>query len=123
MLLAHEHQHNETMLQLLQMIESYGGGGRSGCGGRAGLGRAGDGAGGQWRRESGPPMRDSPTTTRDRHPVELAPFVDRTPVTNGAYIEFIEDTDADPPMYWERDGDGWTRTVMGRTEVVDPRLR
>ena len=23
MLLAHEHQHNETMLQLLQMIESY----------------------------------------------------------------------------------------------------
>jgi len=23
MLLAHEHQHNETMVQLLQMVESY----------------------------------------------------------------------------------------------------
>ena len=59
-------------------------------------------------------MRDSPTTTRPPHPV--APSGSTvTPVTNGAYIEFIEDTDADPPMYWERDGDGWTRTVMGRS--------
>lgn len=125
MLLAHEHQHNETMLQLLQMIESYE---------PVAVDRA----------AAAEPVSDGPEMVRvdggvhqigatdegfaydnerPRHPVELAPFwIDRTPVTNGAYIEFIEDTDAEPPMYWERDGDGWTRTVMGRTEVVDPRL-
>jgi gamma-glutamyl hercynylcysteine S-oxide synthase len=125
MLLAHEHQHNETMLQLLQMIESYE---------PVEVDRA----------AAAEPVSDGPEMVRvdggvhqigatdegfaydnerPRHPVELAPFwIDRTPVTNGAYIEFIEDTDAEPPMYWERDGDGWTRTVMGRTEEVDPRL-
>jgi gamma-glutamyl hercynylcysteine S-oxide synthase len=125
MLLAHEHQHNETMLQLLQMIESYE---------PVEVDRA----------AAAEPVSDGPEMVRvdggvhqigatdegfaydnerPRHPVELAPFwIDRTPVTNGAYVEFIEDTDAEPPMYWERDGDGWTRTVMGRTEEVDPRL-
>jgi len=52
---------------------------------------------------------------RPRHRVELAPFlIDRTPVTNGAYIAFMEETGAEPPMYWERDGEGgWVRTAMG----------
>jgi iron(II)-dependent oxidoreductase len=61
---------------------------------------------------------------RPRHPVELDAFrIDRTPVTNGAFIEFIADTAAEPPMYWERDGEGgWVRTAMGRTEAVDPAL-
>jgi gamma-glutamyl hercynylcysteine S-oxide synthase len=43
-------------------------------------------------------------------------------VTNGDYLEFMEDTGAEPPMYWERDGEGgWVRTAMGRTEEVDLR--
>jgi gamma-glutamyl hercynylcysteine S-oxide synthase len=66
---------------------------------------------------------------RPRHLVELAPFeIDRAPVTNGAYIEFLEEAGAgsgegaaEPPLYWERDGeDGWVRTAMGRREPVDP---
>jgi iron(II)-dependent oxidoreductase len=58
---------------------------------------------------------------RPRHVVELAPFeIDRTPVSNGAYAEFVEDTGAEPPMYWERDGDAWIRTAMGRRDPVDP---
>jgi iron(II)-dependent oxidoreductase len=44
-------------------------------------------------------------------------------VTNGAFAEFVAEMGAEPPLYWQRDGEGgWTRTVMGRTEAVDPRL-
>jgi gamma-glutamyl hercynylcysteine S-oxide synthase len=59
---------------------------------------------------------------RPRHAVEVDAFeIDRTPVTNGAYIHFMEETGAEPPMYWERDGEGrWLRTAMGRREPVDP---
>ena len=98
MLLAHEHQHNETMLQLLQMVDGY------------------------EPREPrslarGPLPTDpemvaiEPASTRSalprgfaydnerpRHAVELAAFeIDRAPVTNGAYIEFMEETGAEPP--------------------------
>jgi iron(II)-dependent oxidoreductase len=57
---------------------------------------------------------------RPRHTVELAPFeIDRTPVTNRAWIEYLGDTGAEPPMYWERDGEGgWVRAAMGRREPV-----
>src|SRR3954451_4760088 len=34
----------------------------------------------------------------------------------------MDGTGVEPPMYWERDGEGgWVRTSMGRTEEVDPR--
>ena len=126
MLLAHEHQHNETMLQLLQMVESYepvevdpG----------PAAERPADGPemveleGGSYEIGAGP-RGFAYDNERPRHPVEVAPFaIDRTPVTNAAYIEFLEHTGAEPPMYWERDGeDGWVRTAMGRTESVDPGL-
>jgi iron(II)-dependent oxidoreductase len=59
---------------------------------------------------------------RPRHAVELEPFwIDRTPVTNGAFAEFVDETGAEPPMYWERDGKGgWLRAAMGRREALDP---
>jgi iron(II)-dependent oxidoreductase len=59
---------------------------------------------------------------RPRHRVQLDGFeIDRTPVANAAYIQFLKETGGEPPMYWERDGEGgWTRTTMGRTEAVDP---
>ena len=42
-------------------------------------------------------------------------------MSNGAYIEFIEDTGAEPPMYWEAAGDGeWRVTAMGRRDPIDP---
>jgi gamma-glutamyl hercynylcysteine S-oxide synthase len=58
---------------------------------------------------------------RARHTVELEPFeIDRSPVTNADWIDFMDETDAAPPLYWERDGDGrWLRTAMGRTDPVD----
>ena len=55
---------------------------------------------------------------RPRHEVDLEPFrIDRTPVTNGDYMSYIDETGAEPPMYWERDGEGgWARAAMGRIE-------
>jgi iron(II)-dependent oxidoreductase len=126
MILAHEHQHNETMLQLLQMVEAYEPVERD-------------------HRPASEPVSEGPEMVRvegghhqvgagddgfaydnerPRDEVELAPFwIDRTPVTNGAYLEFLAETGAEPPMYWEGDGEGgWVRTAMGRTEPVDPAL-
>ncbi len=126
MLLAHEHQHNETMLQLLQMVDGYE----------------------PLRAEFRPPAEPLPPgqemvavqggehgigasargfaydNERPRHTVELAPFeIDRTPVTNGAYLEFMGETAAEPPLYWERDGlGGWLNTAMGHREPVNPAL-
>ena len=59
---------------------------------------------------------------RRRHAVELEAFeIDRTPVTNGEYLGYMEETGAEPPLYWERDGaDDWVRTAMGRRDPVDP---
>jgi iron(II)-dependent oxidoreductase len=126
MLLAHEHQHNETMLQLLQMVESY-------EPVEVDQGPAGEAVSEGPEMvlvEGGPHEIGAPDVgfaydnERPRHRVELAQFwIDRTPVTNGAYIAYLEDTGAEPPMYWERDGEGgWIRTAMGRSEEVDPRL-
>lgn len=72
--------------------------------------------------------------------VELPPFrIDRAPVTNGEFMEFITDrgyharrnwTDegwewreqegATAPLFWERTADGWERTRFGRREPVPP---
>jgi iron(II)-dependent oxidoreductase len=125
MLLAHEHQHNETMLQLLQMVDGYepvrvdasvaaepvseGPEMVTVAAGEYEIG-AGD-AGFAYDNE------------RPRHRVDLDAFeIDRTPVTNGAFAEFLADTGSEPPMYWERDGDGWVTTVFGRREPIDPAL-
>ncbi|HWB70495.1 MAG TPA: SUMF1/EgtB/PvdO family nonheme iron enzyme [Solirubrobacterales bacterium] len=125
MLLAHELQHNETMLQLLQMVESYDA--------PVGLGMAAvppqAGAetvlvdAGEYEVGAGP-RGFAYDNERSRHSVELAAFeIDRTPVGNAAYIHFMEETGAEAPMYWEPDGEGgWLRRAMGRTEPVDPSL-
>ena len=144
MLIAHELQHQETMLQLLQMVDGY----RSETSG--GPWDAGRLLPGQMpvqldRHFEYPPVQETPRVPgpiriaagsyeigapaqgfaydneRPRHVVELTPFeIDRAPVSNGAYLEFIEDTDAEPPLYWEREGEGWVRTTMGRREPVNP---
>jgi len=126
MLLAHEHQHGETILQLLQMVERYEPVERDPA---PAAEPASDGPemvsveGGEVEVGAGPDGF-AYDNERPRHTVEVAPFrIDRTPVTNGAFAEFIAETGAEPPMYWEPDGEGtWSRTVMGVTEAVDPRL-
>ena len=127
MLLAHEHQHNETMLQLLQMVDGYqlpgvdhGLAGEPVADGPEMIaveaGRVRD------RRRAGTGFAYD--NERPRHAVELDAFeIDRTPVTNGAYIEFIADTGAEPPLYWEAAGEGgWVRTAMGRRARSTPTL-
>ena len=122
LLLAHEHQHNETMLQLLQMVDDYEplrpvgtspvtAGGTEAILVETGsyeIGAPGDGF--------------AYDNERRRHSVALSAFeIDRTPVTNAAYAEFMDATGAEPPMYWQRDGEGgWLDTAMGRDEPVAP---
>jgi len=77
---------------------------------------------------------------RPAYTAEVAPFfIDTTPVTCGAYAEFIADGGYDhprwwtaagwehrqragltAPLYWSRDGGQWTRGVFGATEPVRP---
>ena len=125
MLIAHEHQHNETMLQLLQMVESYEPAQVEPVD-PAGIGEGPETVtvdGGEHEVGAGP-EGFAYDNERPRHSVVLEPFeIDRTPVPNGAYAEYLADTGAEPPRYWGRDGaGGWVRTAMGRTEPVDPEL-
>jgi iron(II)-dependent oxidoreductase len=124
MLLAHELQHNETMLQLLQLVDGY----ESAlvdslaavepveAGPEAIAVAAGE-------YEIGAGERGfAYDNERRRHTVELAAFeIDRTPVSNGAYQGFMEDTGAEAPQYWEPDpAEGWVHTAMGRRTPIDP---
>jgi iron(II)-dependent oxidoreductase len=122
MLLAHEQQHNETMLQLLQLAEGY-----EPVRDEFAMPAADFPAGPEpVRVEAGEHEIGAATTgfaydnERPRHRVELPAFeIDRTPVSNAAYIEFIEATGTEPPQYWARDGDGWVSTARGRRDPID----
>jgi len=126
MLLAHEYQHNETMLQLLQMVESY-------EPVEVDRGPAGEAVSdgpemvlveGGSHEIGAPGVGFAYDNERPRRRVELQPFrIDRNPVTNADYITYLEETGSEPPMYWERDGEGgWVRAAMGLTQEVDLRL-
>jgi iron(II)-dependent oxidoreductase len=145
MVLQHEYQHNETMLQTLQL-------------------KTGAPYTPATRRE--PPARISPNRSRPemvrvdvsnatvgtndrlraydnerpRHVVALSPFwIDRTPVTNEAYFAFIEDggysrrelwseagsawldeCKPEAPKYWTRAHGSWLRRSMDR--IAAPEL-
>jgi iron(II)-dependent oxidoreductase len=127
MLVAHELQHQETMLQLLQLLDvPY----RPAEADPDAFAPTPVAPGGQDRTvrieagayEIGAPERGfAYDNERPRHEVRSTSFeIDRTPVTNAAYIAYMRETGADPPMYWERDGAGWARTAMGLTAPVDP---
>jgi len=77
---------------------------------------------------------------RPAYQVELRPFsIDRTPVTNAAFAEFVADGGYEreelwtaegwawrtreavrAPLYWERADGGWERVRFGRREPVPP---
>jgi gamma-glutamyl hercynylcysteine S-oxide synthase len=144
MLIAHEQQHNETMLQLLQMVNGYQPPEALESLGGLSPGQAPDQLA---RRFEYPPVREAPQALetirvaggqheigasdtgfaydneRPRHAVELATFeIDKWPVANSEYARFVEETGGEPPLYWERDGGGWVRTANGRREPLDPNL-
>ncbi|MEJ7876751.1 MAG: SUMF1/EgtB/PvdO family nonheme iron enzyme [Solirubrobacterales bacterium] len=124
LILAHEHQHSETMLQLLQMVDypepvdpdpapaaepvSEGPDMVPVDGGEYEIGAWAQGF--------------AYDNERPRQVIELAPFeIDRTPVTNEAYAGFVAETGAEPPLYWQQDGQaGWVRAAMGQTTPLDP---
>ncbi|HEU0025129.1 MAG TPA: ergothioneine biosynthesis protein EgtB [Thermoleophilaceae bacterium] len=125
----HEHQHNETMLQTLQLAEpgvfaparnGAAGAAVSGTdpvpGGSCEIGDAGRGF--------------AYDNERPRHGVELAAFaIDRAPVTNAAYLDFVEDDGYRRPELWSEEGwlfrlrEGWERplywTADGRERRFD----
>ncbi|MFN8161243.1 MAG: SUMF1/EgtB/PvdO family nonheme iron enzyme [Solirubrobacterales bacterium] len=123
LVLAHEHQHNETMLQLLQMVEAYEPV-RADPGPAAELAAKGpemvEVPGGKVQVGS-PPGGFAYDNERPAHRVEVEPFlIDRTLVSNARFAEFVEETGAEPPLYWEREGGEWLRTAMGRRMPVEP---
>jgi gamma-glutamyl hercynylcysteine S-oxide synthase len=127
MLLAHELQHNETMLQLLQLVDAYELPPQFATE-RSSSRITGTSAPGEpealaieaGEHEIGAPAHGfAYDNERPRHVVELSAFeIDRTPVTNGAYISFMEDTGARPPLYWAEGEDGWVDSARGRREPV-----
>jgi iron(II)-dependent oxidoreductase len=56
---------------------------------------------------------------RSRHEVDVPAFwVDTVPVTNGAYLEFVQ-AGGEPPQFWSPEGEGsWSRTRLGRREPL-----
>jgi len=142
MVLQHEYQHNETILQTLQLKkgEPY---------------RAPRSIAFAKRPTRNPEMisveggkvaigTDDRTAAYDnerpQHTVELRPFlIDRDPVSNARYIEFIADrgyereelwseagrrwlveTGATAPKYWVRRGDHWMTRTMDLSATPDP---
>ena len=128
MLLAHELQHNETMLQLLQLVDGYqlpsefsSERSSSRIAGTSAHGGEEMVAVETGEYEIGALARGfAYDNERPRHRVELAAFENaRTPTSNGAYINCMEDTGAAAPRYWEREGDGWVDTTHGRRTPID----
>lgn len=110
MVLQHEYQHNETILQTLQLKqgEPYHPVGRRVLPAPklepSGLARF-DGSDVSIGTED---RRAAYDNERPRHHEQLRPFrIDRTPVTNGEYLEFMAAGGYDSPELWSPEGWRW----------------
>jgi gamma-glutamyl hercynylcysteine S-oxide synthase len=141
LILQHEHQHGETILQTLQLTP-----GRyrdplpelpAGNGVGAGMVRVPAGRYPTGRDEHEPYDNEHP-----QHEVQVDAFeIDRFPVTNGEFLRFMDSGGYSSQEYWSRDGwewrwmfdvrapeywaehDGdWTVFRFGHRSPVDPRL-
>jgi iron(II)-dependent oxidoreductase len=141
MVVRHEHQHDETMLATIQLMEQpYAGAGE-------GPGAPGvdlDALPPDVLVPAGPFTMGTSTdpwaydNERPAHEVDLPAFrIDTTPVTNGAFADFVADggyerpelwtregwarrveAALEAPQFWTRSGDGWTRRRFGRVEPL-----
>ena len=145
MVLQHEYQHNETMLQTLQLKQGVAYTPlirRPAPGSRATLG---DDA--MVRVDVGCALVGTEDrlraydNERPRHSMDVRPYwIDRTPVTNGEYLAFMEDggylrhelwseagrawlgeSKAEAPKYWWREEGVWLRRSMDQIARPDPR--
>ena len=118
MVVQHEHQHDETMLATIQLMENFAHPDADGWHPTPVLGRE------PCAPPSGVPENvaiDGGTyaigtdehawvydNERPRHAVELAPFrIDRTPVTNGQFLAVVEDGGYGDARLWSAAGWGW----------------
>ena len=145
MVLQHEYQHNETILQTLQLkagapysptqrrplpsaAEPNAGGERM-----VRIEAVGATVGTNDRRRAY-------DNERPKHSVEVPPYwIDRTPVTNGQYLEFMRDggyerpelwsdagrawlaeSNTKAPKYWWQEGGVWLRRSMDRAATPEP---
>ena len=117
LVVQHEQQHVETMLQTIQIsaLEHEGGQPRVLTGG---LGEALVEEGSFVMGTDDEPW--SYDNERPAHEAETGTFrVDIEPVSNAEYAAFLDDGGwHEPPLSWERDGDGWARRRFGRVEPV-----
>jgi iron(II)-dependent oxidoreductase len=119
LVVQHEQQHVETMLQTIQL---------SGLEHEGGRPPVTTGQPREVRVEAGTfamGTDDEPwayDNERPSHEVDVPAFsIDAEPVTNGAYAKFLADTGAtEPPLSWKRDGDAWSRRRFGSLEPVPP---
>ena len=117
MLVQHEHQHNETMLQTLQLAErGVYSPARRPVSGRAATGTMAVGAGTYPLGDEGRGFAYD--NERPRHEVSLSAFrIDRAPVTNAAFAEFVADGGYRRPELWTAEGwefrerEGWERPL------------
>jgi len=144
MVLQHEYQHGETILQTLQLKQgaSYVPPARR----STPAGRAVAGPGGMVRFPGGEVTLGTDDRSaaydneRPRHSIRLAPFwIDITPVTNGQYLAFMEaggyrrrelwtdegwswlaEAGVSSPKHWTESGGGWVTRTMDVVRPLDP---
>jgi iron(II)-dependent oxidoreductase len=143
MVVRHEHQHIETMLATIQLMDdasvAAGGTRRRAC-------ARPDAVGSEVTIPAGPFVMGTDTdpwafdNERPAHAVELPAFViDATPTTNGQFVEFVDAGGYDDPAHWTDAGwkwrqeaalehpefwshrpDGWYRRRFGHDEPLPP---
>jgi len=115
MIVQHEHQHIETMLATIQLMENFV---HPDVEGLSTTRPAGvepdelfvDGGASVMGTDDAPFAYDN---ERPAHAVEVAPFrIDTTPVTHRAYLQFMADGGYDEPRWWTEAGWAW-RTEAG----------
>jgi iron(II)-dependent oxidoreductase len=128
MLIQHEHQHNETMLQTLQLAEP--GVFAPERGARSGAAAAGTVAIAARPADIGFEGDDfAYDNERPRHRVELEAYrIDRAPVTNAQFLEFVEDGGYERPERWSPEGwevrerEGWQRPLYWTANGAERRF-
>ena len=119
LVVQHEQQHVETMLQTIQL---------SGLAHEGGRPRVLTGGLGEALVEEGSFLMgtdDEPwayDNERPAHEAQTGAFrIDVEPTSNADYAAFLADGGwKEPPLSWKRSGDAWVRRCFGRVEPVPP---